>query len=789
MIKSITTIMLSCYLLFACQAEKEEDIRIKTDGPEKVSFKVLPFDMARAKLLDGPFKHATELNITSLLQYEPNRLLAWFRESAGLEPRAEHYDGWEGESLAGHSLGHYLSACALMYKTTQDERFQERVNYMVDELAEVQQAQGDGYLGAFPGAKKIFEEEVAKGDIRSHGFDLNGLWSPFYTQHKILAGLRDAYQLCGNEKALKVATGFADWIGTIVDDLTEEQIQEMLNCEYGGMNEVLADLYAETGDEKYMTLANVFYHKEILDPLAAGEDVLPGTHANTQIPKLIGLAREYELTGNEHERKAATFFWNTVVDHHSYVTGGNANHEYFGPPDTLRNRLSDETTETCNVYNMLKLSRHLFAWEASAKVADYYERALLNQILSSQHPENGQVIYNLSLEMGGHKHYQNPMGFTCCVGTGMENHSKYAANIYFHNDEELYISQFIASELQWEEKGLTLTQKTQYPEEQGTTLEIQTKQPTELTLMLRHPYWLAEESLQVSVNGEAVDISSKPGSFFPIKRTWKTGDKISIKMPFTLRLEGMPDDGDRIAVMYGPLVMAGDLGPQDDPQANDSDYVPRLMAENRDPNAWIKLVPDASNTFKTLEAGEPRDFTLKPFYTFTDRRYSVYFDLFNQEKWRQFQAAYEEEQARKKKLELLTHDFFQPGEMQPERNHNFQSEKTYVVEQKGKKARQAERGGQFSFDMQVLADEPMQLVVEYWGGYTGSKTFDIVVEDSVIATQNISGIKDGYFLDIHYDLPKSLTRNKTSVHVEFLPHEGHRAGPIFGVRTIRYEQL
>jgi uncharacterized protein len=442
---TIITILLVT-LIFSC---KHDTPRVITGGPEVVSFRALPFEIKDVQLLDGPFKHATELNIQSLLNYEPDRLLSKFRTEAGLKPKAEAYSGWEAMTIAGHSLGHYLSACALMYQTTGDQRFLERVNYIVAELDTCQMADNTGYIGAFPNGKKILEDEVAKGNIRAQGFDLNGIWVPYYTQHKVMAGLIDAYDLCGNQKALEINRKFADWLYTIISPLNEEQIQKMLHCEHGGINESLAELYAKTGDEKYLGMSRIFHHKAILGPLAEGVDILPGKHANTQIPKLVGLARRYELTADSTDRKTAEFFWDRVVHHHSYVTGGHCNHEYFGPPDTLRNRLSNETTETCNVYNMLKLSEHLFEWEASPIVADFYERALFNHILSSQHPETGRVIYNLSLEMGGHKEYQDPEWFTCCVGSGMENHSKYGKNIFYHNNEELYVSQFIGAELHW----------------------------------------------------------------------------------------------------------------------------------------------------------------------------------------------------------------------------------------------------------------------------------------------------------------------------------------------------
>jgi hypothetical protein len=745
---------------------------------------VQPFSLEDVTLLYGPFKHATDLNVASLLSYDPDRLLARFRTEAGLTSKAESYGGWEAESLAGHSLGHHLSACALMYQSTGDSRFRDRAFYIVDELDVIQKADGDGYVGAFSDGKKIFENEIAKGDIRSQGFDLNGIWAPFYTHHKVMAGLRDAYRLLGNEKALEVESKFADWIGAILQGLTNDQMQEMLKCEFGGIQETLADLSEDTGKQRYMEIARIFHHEAIIDPLAKGEDILPGKHGNTQIPKLIASARLYEITGDTNDRKPAEFFWQTVVNHHSYVTGGHGNHEYFGERDELRNRLSDETTETCNVYNMLKLSGHLFLWEPRAEVADFYERALFNHILSSQHPESGKVIYNLSLEMGGYKLYQEPEWFTCCVGSGMETHSKYGANIYCHNEKEFYATQFIASSVEWKEKGVRVTQQTEYPEEQAAHFVFSMEDEEEFTFYVRYPAW-AQNGIEVDINGSPQKIKATPGSFLAISRTWEDGDKVDVRMPFPFRLESMPDDEDRIAIFYGPVLLAGDLGPVDDEKAIDRDYVPVFMSEVRSPEAWLQNVDNEINTFKTNGIGNPRDVILKPFYKTHDRRYSVYFDLFTSEKWSAYQAEYQAELGRKKKLEELTYDAFQPGEMQPERDHNFTGEKLNIMEDfKHRKARGTERGGWLSFDMNVSPGQPMALVFEYWGGFTGSKTFDILVNDQKIATENISGKKDGEFLDVQYDIPQELTTNVDKVTVKLVPHEGHRVGPFFYARTI-----
>jgi uncharacterized protein len=775
---TLTSLILLICIMSGCVAKT-------TGSTNDARLKVYPFDLKDITLLDGPFKHATELNIRSLLHYETDRLLANFRSEAGLKPKAPHYGGWEAESLAGHSLGHYLSACALMYNTTHDKRFLERVKYIVDQLDSCQIADGDGYIGAFANGKKIFEEQIAKGDIHSHGFDLNGLWSPFYVHHKVLAGLRDAYRLCGVKKALSVERNFTDWIGHIVENINDEQIQKILLCEYGGINETFVDLYVDTKDQKYLDLSKVFYDKVILDSLALGKDVLPNKHANTQIPKLIGLARGYEVTGDLNDKKAADFFWERVVDHHSYVTGGNGNHEYFGQPDHLRNRLSDETTETCNVYNMLKLSRHLFEWEPRAKFADYYEQALFNHILSSQNPIDGRVIYNLSLEMGGHKFYQNPQDFTCCVGTGMENHSKYGRNIFFKSDNELYVSQFIAAIADWKEKGVKIIQKTKFPEEQGTTIEIESENPQEFTMYIRYPFW-AEKGLSILVNDKEQKVGQKAGSFIAINRVWKSGDKVEVQIPFTLRLEDMPDDENRVAILYGPLVLAGDLGPADDPDAGKHDYVPVFLTEDRNPGHWLTPVENEANTFKISEkVAHPRSFTLKPFYTFYNRRYSVYWDMFSQERWEQHQADYLAELKRKKELERKTIDFFKPGEMQQEWNHTFKGERTRVFDFRHQKARVADRGGWFSFELKVDPENSIALVMNYWGGFTGSKTFDILVDGKKIATENISGKKDGQFIDVQYTIDPELISGKKKITIRFEPHEGHRAGPFFGARTIK----
>lgn len=769
-----------------CGAGTAEEGISTAESMEGSRLRVQAFSLDRVRLTGGPFKHALDLQVRALLQYEPDRLLAKFRSEAGLKPRAEHYKGWESNTVAGHSLGHYLSGCALAYKATGDARFKERVDYIVDELAAAQEADGDGYIGAFPRGKAILEEQVAKGNIRSKGFDLNGLWVPLYTHHKVMAGLRDAHRLAGNATALEVERRFADWLATVFTPLSEDQMQKVLACEHGGINEVLADLAADTGDGKYMGLSRRFHHRSVLDPLSRETDNLPGLHANTQVPKLVGLARRYELTGDPSDLRTAAFFWDRVVNHHSYVTGGHCNGEHFGPPDKLRDRLGPATTETCNVYNMLRLSRHLFQQSADPLVADFIERAIFNHILASQHPESGRVIYNLSLEMGGHKVYQDPYGFTCCVGSGMENHQKYGRFVYFHDDEGLYVNLYTASELSWPEKGIVVLQKTAFPEEQGTTLRFTCDKPVALKLNLRIPYW-AKANASLKLNGRPVPVSSAVSCYQVIDRTWKTGDTLAVDLPFSLRLEPMPDDENRVAVCYGPLVLAADLGPVDDPRRNEPLYVPALVTDDRAPTTWLEAVPGAPNTFRTRGVGQPRDVVFKPFFQTHDRRYSVYLDLFSAARWDARRTELEAAERARKRLEARTIDVLQPGEMQPERDHDFQGDKTSVGAHAGRKWRHATGGGWFAYTLGCNPDAPADLVVTYWGDESFKRVFDVLADGNKVATQTLHRDGKSGFMDIVYPLPADLTRGKTRLTVRFQAQPGGWAGGVFGLRMVRRE--
>jgi DUF1680 family protein len=752
--------------------------------PDRIRREARAFDLADVRLLEGPFKKAMALDARYLLRLEPDRLLSWFRKEAGLKPKGEVYGGWEQQGVAGHSLGHYLSACAMMFASTRDARFRERVNYIVNELELCQRANGNGYVAAIPEGKKIFRE-IAAGDIRSQGFDLNGGWVPWYTLHKLFAGLLDANEYCRNANALTVAVKLADWADTTLANLTDEQFQRMLACEHGGMNESLAELYARTGNAKYLRLSRRFHHKAVLDPLARREDRLQGLHANTQIPKLIGLARRYELTHDAVDKTAVEFFWDRVVYHHSYVTGGNSEAEHFGPPDKLNDRLTENTTETCNTHNMLKLTRHLFEWHASAEYADYYERALYNHILASQNPEDGMVCYFVPLKTGARKLYSTPFeSFTCCLGTGMENHSKYGDSIYFHSDNALWVNLFIASQLNWREKGLSVRQDTRYPEADTMRLTFKTRKPVNLAVRLRYPGW-ATRGASVLINNRPMSVNAKPGSFIEIRRIWKTGDSISLKIPMSLRLEALPDNAERAAILYGPTLLAGELGPDDEGGGKGLMLTPALITENKPLAEWIKPVAGEPSAFETMGVGKPRDVKLYPFYRMHNRRYAVYWDQFTAQQWLVREAGYKVELERARRLEAATVDFAQPGEMQPERDHNMQGERTEAGEHSSRKWRHARDGGWVSFDIKVLPDQPVSLVCTYWGGETGERNFDILADGVKIASQSLQNDKPGQFFEVTYAIPEAVTRGRTKITIRFQAKHGNTAGGFYGLRVIK----
>ncbi|NOS71158.1 MAG: hypothetical protein HOP33_14660 [Verrucomicrobia bacterium] len=627
-----------------------------------------PFSLQDVRLLDGPYKHAQDKDAEYLLSLKPDRLLAWFRKEAGLETKGAVYGGWEIKEVAGHSAGHFLSACSMMWQATGDGRFRERVNYMVDELATCQQANGNGYVAAIPKGKEVFAR-IARGEVNAEPYYLNDVWIPWYTIHKLLAGLRDAYVSCDNSNAVVVARRLADWAIDTTRNLNDPQWQKMLTCEHGGMNEVLADLYAITGESKYLTLSKKFYHRAVLDALAIQRDELAGKHANTTIPKLVGCARLYELTGEERFGTASQFFWDTVTRHHSYVTGGDSDDEHFGKADRLNERLSDKSAENCNVYNMLKLTKALFCRDPLVTYADYYERALWNHILASQNPDDGMVCYYLPLRPGARKKFMTPYDdFACCSGTGMENHARYGEAIYFHADDTLYVNQFIASEVNWRAKGLRIRQETDFPKSNRIRLVVACEKPVRATLKIRHPFWM-DKKIIIKFNGEAINAAYAQNGYASLDREWNDGDRVEVEFSLQLRSEPMPDNPKRIAILYGPIVLAVDLGPAKEDRAvpvvvnaskGSSDKIPTvtmvsipeqklmpvIVSNGRPILQCLKLLDGEKLVFRTDGVGRPKEFVLMPFYQIHDRRYSVYLNSLSESDWQAVAKIYRAEQQR-----------------------------------------------------------------------------------------------------------------------------------------------
>jgi DUF1680 family protein len=623
---------------------------------------VYAFSLRDVRLLDSPFKTAMELDAAYLLSLEADRFLSRYREFAGLKPKAETYGGWERATISGHSLGHYLTAISKLYASTGDERLLEKVNYTVDELLLCQKAWGNGFVGGFPKSKEVFAE-IKAGNIRTAGFDLNGLWVPWYNLHKLYMGLVDARLYCDSEKAKDILIKSTDWAWDVVGGLTDEQFEKMLHCEHGGINEAFAEIYALTGYQKALKLAERFYHHRVLDPLARREDNLTGLHSNTQIPKLIGLARLYRLTGRDKYNTASSFFWETIVNNRTYVNGGNTDGEYFFPPEEFSRHLSVHTTETCNTYNMLKLTRQLFAINPRAEYADYYERALYNHILASQDPREGMMIYFCPLKSGHFKTYNTPFdSFWCCTGTGMENHVKYGDSIYFYGGDALYVNLFIPSVLDYRDKGLTVVQQTGYPLDGKVQIQLIVDKPVKLAVKIRRPHWVKDD-LIMTVNGKAYPVNASSGGYITIDRLWKSSAEIKLTLPMKLRTEFMPYNPNKIAFFYGPVLLAGALGTDGiedvDPHAgkrNKFDNVPSppipvIVAADKKIDEYVKPADKPGNfivdgsMLKMPGTDSTADIRLIPFYKTHYQRYMVYWDMYSRQGWEKRKEQFEAEQA------------------------------------------------------------------------------------------------------------------------------------------------
>jgi DUF1680 family protein len=774
----------------------------------------LPFSAVR--LTGGPLKNAQDLDARYLLALEPDRMLAGYRLRAGLEPKSKSYGGWDsvtGKQLTGHIGGHYLSAVSLMWAAIGDARFKERADYLVTGLKEVQDKRGNGYLGAITDSKgtdgAVIFEQVANGDIRSGGFDLNGMWSPWYTLHKTYAGLRDAYRFTGNKTALELEIKYAEWAERIVARMSDTQVQRMLNTEFGGMNEIFADLYADTGDQRWLNLSYRFEHRAFTEPLKRHQDNLAGNHGNTQVPKMIGSLARFAYTGDPGDGCAAIFFWDRVVQHHSYATGGHGKDEYFGEPDILNDRVDGRTAETCNVYNLLKMTRKMFALRPDAHYADFHERALFNHILASLDPQDGWACYMVPVGRGVQHEYERNMtngGFTCCVGSSMESHALHSQGIYFESGDKLWVNLYAPSTADWQAAGVKLALETDFPEGESATIKLTVAAPKEFTMTVRRPFW-AGTNFSVKVNGETVsnealtlpqtrgagDRRGRPAPppkaswFVELKRTWKTGDTILVMLPKTLRLEPLPDNPRRTAFLWGPLVLAGDLGPEGERRgqgrSSTFDDVPVLVAAERAVADWLKPVPDKPGCFRTDGVGKDRDVEFVPFYRLHRRTYGIYWDLFTPQEWEKHSAQIAAAREKQRKLEAATVGYAQPGEMQAERDANMQGEGTEPVRVMGRPGRRGAKW--FSFDLPVDPAHPMTLVVTYNHDEWQERTFEILVDGARVGEQTIERRGLMRFFDMEYPVPAETVKGKRKVTVKFQAAQGNEIGGVFGIRMIR----
>jgi DUF1680 family protein len=763
-----------------------------------------PLALSAVRLTAGPLKHAQDLDAKYLLELEPDRMLYYLRQSAGLEPLAKSgYGGWDGagRNLTGHIAGHYLSAVSHMYAATGDVRFKQRADYLVQQFKEIQDHQGDGYIGALMGSEraggtnrlvagKLLFAELARGQIRSGGFDLNGMWSPWYVEHKIFAGLRDAFCLTGNRTALAVEIKFAGWAESLVTNLNDTQDQRMLNTEYGGMNEVLADLYADTGDKRWLALSDKFEHKSFVEPLARHEDILGGKHENMEIPKMIGDLARYLYTGNETDGSAAEFFWDQVVFHHSFATGGAGHDEYFGPADKLNDTVQGRDDESCPVYNLLKLTRTLFALHPDIKYADFQERAVLNHVLASVDPNDGRTCYMVPVGQGVQHEYQDMLrDFTCCVGTGMEDLAILGDGIYYESGDKLWVNLYAPSTADWKSRSVKLNVQTDFPDGKKVELNLSLKSPKKFTLALRRPAW-AGDDFEVTVNGHPVSDLPPPDSYVELRRTWREGDTVGLELPKRLHEEPLPDNPRRVALMWGPLVLAGDLGPETrrsgyGRRGQHPDSVPVFVAAEQPLAGWLKPVAGEPGTFQSDGVGQPNEVTFKPFYQLPERTYGIYWDLFTPAEWQKKATELAAEGERQHQLELATVAFVQPGEMQAERDYNEQGEASWPDRVMGRPARRGRDW--FSFELPAETNRALALVVTYYSDEWQKRTFDILVDGQRIADQVVEKGGEPHFFDAEYPIPAELSRGKQKITVRFQATQGNEIAAVFGLRLTRVD--
>ena len=762
------------------------------------------FPLSQITLLEGPLKHARDLNIETLLKYDCDRLMAPYRKEAGLTPKAKCYPNWDG--LDGHVGGHYLTAMAIN-AATGNEECRKRMEYIINEIAECAEANyknhpkwGVGYMGGMPNSQNIWNG-FKDGDFRVY----SGSWAPFYNLHKMYAGLRDAWLYCGNEQAKSLFLQFCNWAIHITSGLSDEQMERMLGNEHGGMNEVLADAYAITHEQKYLDCAKRFSHKRLFTPMSQRQDCLDNMHANTQVPKVIGFERISELSGNEDYHVASSFFWDIVTGERSLAFGGNSRREHFPAKDACMDFINDiDGPESCNTNNMLKLTEDLHRRNPEARYADYYELATFNHILSTQHPEHGGYVYFTPARPRHYRNYSAPNeAMWCCVGTGMENHGKYGQFIYTHAGDALFVNLYAASQLDWKERGITLRQETAFPYSENSTITIAEGKGT-FNLMVRYPGWVHPGEFKVSVNGKPVDIITGPSSYVSINRKWKKGDVVNINFPMHSSLRYLPNEPQYVALMHGPILLGMKTGTESMASliADDSRFG-QYAGGPKQPidKAPILINNDITSIPSQLTpvSGKPLHFTLstrtenkiegelQPFFEIHDSRYMIYWLALTEGSYKQYIDNIAKQEQERQALEASTVDKVQPGEQQPETDHQMETDESYTGNTNNVFYRDARNGHYFSYLMQTDGLTNLKLRLKYWGvGEWKSHEFDIYIDDVLLRSINNTGkYRISEFKAETYDIPATLLQDKKQVRVKFVAKPNKQIGEIYEVRLIK----
>lgn len=758
------------------------------------------FPLSEVRLLESPFLEAQQTDIRYILSLDPDRLMAPFFREAGLTPKAKPYGNWESMGLDGHTAGHYLTALAQTVAVSGDRQAADRLRYMIDELKRCQDASGDGFLGGTPGSRKLWSD-VSKGAISSNN-GLNGKWVPWYNLHKTFAGLRDAWMLTGNEKARQMFLDLSDWCCTLLSGLSDEQMQIMMQGEHGGMNEVLADAFVVSGNQKYLEAAKRFSHRAILDPLVHRQDKLTGLHANTQIPKVIGFERIGELTNDTTWLHAAEFFWQNVTQKRSIAIGGNSVSEHFNPTDDFSSMIqTKEGPETCNTYNMLKLSRMLWLRSGETKYLDFYERAMFNHILSSEHPHGG-FVYFTPVRPRHYRVYSQPQeSFWCCVGTGLENHTKYGELIYAHDAHDLYVNLYVPSVLHWKEQGLTLTQTGDLSKGDVVALTLNLKKSGRFALRMRCPNWASAKELRLSVNGRPQAFSMDSDNYMVVSRTWKNEDCLDLQLPMHLVLEALPDGSRWNAFTYGPWVLAAKTDTTDliGLQAGGSrmghvangpsypiDQAPFFLVDHANPASLLRRI-GTDIRFSVQGSIVPdtyKKWTLQPFYQVHDARYMLYWNMLTPEEYVQVQENLKREDEARIALDARTIDQVSPGEQQPETEHNLRYESSQSGVNMDRHWRHADKW--FSYDLKKTSDVQAKLMVSYCGNDV-NRTFDILMDDVLVQTVKLGEGRRGHIYSQEYDIPAEVFHRDTDgvFTVRFQAAPGSIAGGVYDVRLVK----